>query len=565
MKNLDDCFLSNRCILDSSASPQNDKPANYTLQNTRESGLVTRKTSNERRNSVRKSMSLIKTKSAQYYVAVLCAALALYIVSCAPGALWQDSGLIQYRIWHNDIEGFFGLAVSHPLFYILAIGVKYIPVGQFAHRVNLVSAIAGAFAVANMFLLVRLWLGRNFPAVVAALTLAVSHTFWRHASIIETYTLWTALFLAGLIMLLQYTRNGQVRYLYWLGLLSGLSIAVHVFALIPLICYIAFVVFLLAKKEIHIKNLVIIVLLWVLGALPLEYLIVKNIIQTGNFTGTLASAAFGNRWQVAVLNTSLSIKMVKENILYILLNFPTPNFLLFFAGCLALLKTSPDRRFRNIILALTVLFFLFAFRYNVPDRYAFFIPFYCLVSILTGYGTNVLWSRKNIRIPTFFVLLFCILPVGVYDALPSLAEKMQLNIGTRNDIPYRDDYKYFLQPWKTGYKGAELFANEALNTVEDGAIIYADITTIGPLLYLQQVKGKRQDVKIVSGTINSNDAPKFDEHTVMQLLKAGQVYVVSNKPGYCPQFVLDNYDLIRAGILWRIVKSEGRTEPTANK
>jgi hypothetical protein len=510
-------------------------------------------------------LTLIKTKSAQHYVVVLCAALALYIVSCAPGALWQDSGLIQYRIWHNDIEGFFGLAVSHPLFYILAIGVKYIPVGQFAHRVNLVSAIAGAFAVANMFLLMHLWLGRNLPALVAALTLAVSHTFWRHASIIETYTLWTALFLAGLIMLLQYTRTGRVRYLYWLGLLSGLSIAVHTYALIPLVCYAVFVAFLLAKKEIHIRNLVIIILLWVLGALPFEYLIIKNIIQTGNFTGTLASAAFGYRWEAAILNTSLSVRMAKENFLYILLNFPTPNFLLFFAGCFGLFKTSPSRRFRNIILALTVLLFLFAFRYNVPDRYAFFIPFYCLVSILTGFGANVLWNQKHLKIPAFLVLFFCILPAGVYAALPSLAEKMQLNIGTRNDVPYRDDYEYFLRPWKTGYKGAELFANEALSTVDNGAVIYADATTIGPLLYLQQVKGKRPDVKIVSGTVNSKDAPKFDEQTIRQLLKAGQVYVVSNKPGYCPGFVLDNYNLIRAGILWRVVKSEERTEPIANK
>jgi hypothetical protein len=510
-------------------------------------------------------VTLTKTKCVRYYVAVLCAALALYIVSCAPGPLWQDSGLIQYRIWHNDIEGFFGLAISHPLFYILAIGVKYVPVGDFVHRVNLVSTIAGAFAAANMFLLVRLWLGRHLPAIVAALTLAVSHTFWRHASIIETYTLWTALFLAGLIMLLQYTRTGQVRYLYWLGLLSGLSIAVHTLALIPLVCYAVFVVFLLAKKEIHIRNLIVTALLWTAGALPFEYLVVKNIIQTGDFTGTLASAAFGNHWQAAVLNTSLSIKMVKENFLYILLNFPTPNLLLFFAGCFALFRISPDQRFRNIILALTVLFFLFAFRYNVPDRYAFFIPFYCLASILTGFGANVLWNQKLLKVPAFLVLLFCILPIGVYAALPSLAEKMQLDIGTRNDIPYRNDYEYFLRPWKTGYKGAELFADEALNTMEDGAVIYADITTIGPLLYLQEVKGKRPDVKIVSGTVNSTDAPKFNERTIGQLLKAGQVYVVSNKPGYCPQFVLDNYDLIRAGVLWRIAKSEGQTAPITSK
>ena len=501
-------------------------------------------------------MILIKTKSAQYYIVVLCGALTLYIISCAPGALWQDSGLIQYRIWHNDIEGFLGLAISHPLFYILAIGAKYIPLGEFAHRVNLVSAIAGAFAVANMFLLVRLWLGRNLPAVVAAVTLAVSHTFWRHASIIETYTLWTALFLAELIMLLQYTRIRRVRYLYWLGLLSGLSIAVHMLASIPLICYTVFIAFLIAKKEIHIRNIVIIALLWIAGALPYEYLIVKNIIQTGDLTGTLASAAFGQRWQGAVLNASLSMTIVKENFLYILLNFPTPNFLLFFAGCFGLFKMSLGRGFRNIILALTVLFFLFAFRYTVPDRYAFFIPFYCLISILIGIGTDFLQRQKNPKIPVFLVLLFCILPVGVYAALPSLAQKMQLDIGTRNDISYRDDYEYFLRPWKTGYRGAELFADEALDLPEDNAVIYADTTSVGPLLYLQELKGKRPDVKIVSGTVNSKDAPKFDEQSIGQLLETGPVYVVSPSPGYCPRFVLDRYDLVQAGILWQVVKSK---------
>jgi len=32
------------------------------------------------------------------YFAVLFAAVALYVISCAPGALWQDSGMYQYRI-----------------------------------------------------------------------------------------------------------------------------------------------------------------------------------------------------------------------------------------------------------------------------------------------------------------------------------------------------------------------------------------------------------------------------------------------------------------------------------
>ncbi len=66
------------------------------------------------------------------YIAVLLAAAVLYIATCAPGPLWQDSGMYQYRIRHSDIEGNLGLALSHPLYHIIGIGVKYIRLGEFA-------------------------------------------------------------------------------------------------------------------------------------------------------------------------------------------------------------------------------------------------------------------------------------------------------------------------------------------------------------------------------------------------------------------------------------------------
>jgi hypothetical protein len=490
------------------------------------------------------------------YLAVFCSGLVLYAVSCAPGALWQDSGLIQYRIWHNDIEGFLGLAISHPLFYILGIGAKYIPLGEYGYRVNLVSAVAAAVAVANLFLFVRLWLGRNFPAVIAALTLALSHTFWAHASIIETYTLWAALFFAELIMLLEYTKTRQIRYLYWLGLLNGLAIADHMLASMPLLCYSVFLIVLLLRKEIQFRHLGIVVLCWIIGALPYEYLIIKNILQSGDVAGTLASAAFGERWRGAVLNTTLSAKIIKEDILFILLNFPTPNIVLFFAGCFALFRLSMSRALRNVLLGVTILFFVFAFRYTVPDRYAFFIPFYCTVAVFMGLGTHLFQNRISGRVFGPLVLVFSLLPIGVYAAAPALAEKMQFNIGTRSDIPYRDDYRYFLQPWRTGDNGAERFAQEALEVKEKEAVIYADQTTVGPLLYVQQVQRKRPDVKIVSGVIKSEGAPKFDEQTIGQLLKERAVYVVSRRAKCCPAFVLDNYDLVQADVLWRVVKRE---------
>lgn len=480
--------------------------------------------------------------------------MVLYVVSCAPGALWQDSGLIQYRVWHNDIEGSLGLALSHPLYYMLAIVAKYVPFGEFAYKVNLVSAIAAAAAVANMYLLVRLWLGRNLPALAAAITLAISHTFWFHAGVAETYTLWTALFTGELIMLLQYIRTGRPDDLYWLGLLNGLAMAVHILALIPLLCYDAFIFYLLVKRKLRMGDLLVVILLWIIGALPYEYLIFETISRTGDIAGTLASAVFGTRWKGAVLNTSLSMQTAGENFLYILSNFPTPNILLFFVGCFGLFRISSRRAFRNVLLGSMALFFIFAFRYTVPDRFAFFIPFYCGVSILIGLGVYLLQDQMNRKAFAFLIIFFSVLPIGVYTAAPMLAKKTHLNIGTRGNIPYRNDYEYFLRPWKTLYTGAERFAAEALDAAEQNAVIYADSTTAGPLLLAQEVEGKRPDVKIVSGSMNSKDAPKLDAQTIGQLLEKGAIYVVCPRPQYCPQFVLDNYDLVQVGILWRVTK-----------
>ena len=74
--------------------------------------------------------------------------------------------------------------------------------------------------------------------------------------------------------------------------------------------------------------------------------------------------------------------------------------------------------------------------------------------------------------------MFSLLPVGIYTIAPQLARRANLRIGTRQDIPYRNDYEYFLRPWKTGYVGAERFATEALQGVEQpvtrGRLAFAD-------------------------------------------------------------------------------------------
>ena len=488
------------------------------------------------------------------YGVVFLAALILYVATCAPGVLWQDSGVYQYRIWHNDIEGKLGLALSHPLYHLIGIGVKYIPIGEFAYRVNLISAVAGAFAVANLFLLVRLWLKKNLPALLAAVTLAVSHTFWRHSVIAEDYTLYAALLLAELIMLLQYVKTKRVVFLYFLGFFNGLAIATHMFASIDFICYLIFLVVLLVKKQIRFRDFGVIAGLWIIGASPYEYLVIKKYIETGDFAATMSSAFFGERWRSSVFNMRLSARLIKENMIMTAYNFPTPNVLFFFAGFYGLKKVPSSRAFKNILLALSVLFFVFAFRYTVPDRYAFFIPFYCIACILIGVGFDFCIRQSHHRILPFLVFVLALLPIPVYLIAPIAAERLQFNLGTKREIPYRNEYRWFLRPWRRCSYGPERFANEVFETVDRNAVIRADTTTAAPLLYMQEVKGRRGDIKIISSLISSEGSPELNGDTIEKLLEERSVYVVSAIKGYCPDFLLERYSFEPAGIIWRVVK-----------
>ena len=483
-----------------------------------------------------------------WYCAVLFCAGILYTAGCAPGLLWQDSGLIQYRVLHGDIRGIFGLALSHPLFYLIASAVKTVPLGNLFWRINMTAAFFACITVANLYLFMRLFLGRHLPAVITALSLGLAHSFWRHSCIAETYTLWSALFTTELLFLLIYIRSHKRYWLYALALVNGLALSVHMLAVISLLCYVIYIICITGKHGLKVRHILFIVSLWVLGALPYEILFIQQWISTGDFSSTLCSALFGDRWQDDVLNMSISGKIIKENILFLILNFPTPNILLFFAGIYGLFRVSMAKSLRRIIMALAVLYLLFAFRYTVADRYAFFIPFYIIFALLMGVGVYIIQNRFT----GILVIVLSIIPIFIYLNAPVWARQMNFSLGTRNDIAFRNDYDYFLKPWKTGQNSAEQFARTALDQVSANALIYADMTTVTPLLITQQINKYRIDVSLISELLSSPDAPVLNADTVAGLLQERDIYVVSYKKGNCPGFIRNNYRFVRSGILWQV-------------
>jgi hypothetical protein len=256
---------------------------------------------------------------------------------------------------------------------------------------------------------------------------------------------------------------------------------------------------------------------------------------------------------VDVLNTTLSWTLVRESLLLIVLNFPTPNALLFVVGGAALCKMRSVPAFRSILAALLVLFFVFAFRYTVSDRYAFFIPCYAVTSAIIGLGAHSVRETLPRRASAILIVAFALLPAVVYAAAPRAARRIGMDIGTRADIAYRADYVYFLRPWKTSEDGAECFARDALGAAGPDAVIYADTTTVAPLLLVQEIEGRRADVQVVTGIIRSRGAPPYDAELFEQLLASRPIYVTSDRQGYAPPFVLGRYDLRRTGPLWQVI------------
>jgi hypothetical protein len=488
------------------------------------------------------------------YFAVLLCSLILYCLTCAPSSLWQDGSMFHYRIWYDNIRGDLGLALAHPLYHYIGMMVKQIPFGEFGLRVNLISALFGAITVANIFLLLKLWTSKTLPALLGAATLAFSWTFWQQSVIAEVYTLYSASLMAELILLMLYVRSRQQKFLYLLALFNGLSIANHMFGIIPLACYLVYIIFLLVKKELSAKVVIVAATLWVVGALPYEYLIIKDMVNSGEIIATLSSALFGVGFSGNVLNTSLSLRIIMENFVFIGYNFATPNIILFAVGVVSINKFTTLKSFAKVILAITILFLIFAFRYTVADRYAFFLPFYCMASILIGLGANTIFEKYNKKSLLVAILMLTLLPIPIYAAAPVIAEKMQVKLGTRRKIPYRNEYTYFLRPWQHSNNGAALFGRDALRTVEDNAIIIGECVTAYALWYSQVIEGINPGADILS--INGHYENPIDiptEENMDALLRQRPVYVVTAMRGYCPQFMLDDYDFIQKGPLYQIV------------
>jgi tetratricopeptide (TPR) repeat protein len=119
-------------------------------------------------------------------VLVFVSAFLVYLRALSPAlAPWRDTGEMSLASWTLGVAH----PTSYPLYVLLGHLARFVPLGNFAYRLNVLSAAAGASAVALLFSVVRRR-GGLFPALAAAAWLGFNASFWTVSSVSEMYSLW---------------------------------------------------------------------------------------------------------------------------------------------------------------------------------------------------------------------------------------------------------------------------------------------------------------------------------------------------------------------------------------
>jgi hypothetical protein len=164
--------------------------------------------------------------ASEYLIAALVAALpfCVYLATMYPGL--TEIGDATKFAFVGKVLGT-PHAPGYPLYVMVSHLFSYLPWGTLAYRMNALSALFGACAVAISYLLVRrLDVGR-MAAVAAALALGFGDAFWSRSEYAKYYTLNAALVAWGFVALLRWGKTLRPRDLYWTVAIFALASGNH--------------------------------------------------------------------------------------------------------------------------------------------------------------------------------------------------------------------------------------------------------------------------------------------------------------------------------------------------
>lgn len=493
---------------------------------------------------------------ARLVISSLIGSLALYALTCAPGLLWQDSAMFQYRVERFNLAGDIGLPLAHPLYIVLAKLVAFLPLGESAFRVNLFSALCGAVALALLADLLYSLTSSIWAGLIGVISLAISHTFWTHSVIAEVYNLYTVGLFAELCLIERLMRTRHIKWLVLAALVNGLNLSNHLMAILHWPAYAGLLYWAARQRLLRPAHVAGILAALAVGSSLYLYIIALELMAGRPFVEVFREALVGppHRAEHVLAYSFPWLRQIRNSVIYFGLNFPTPIILLAPIGFAAALRAASLRWIAWLAGGMSVVAFVFAFRYTVPDQFAFFTPCYALVSLFIGIGAAH-FTRSSSAMRTSCLVL-AMLPVAVYEFAPPVMSARKMSIGLSRELAYRDNYEYFIRPRKNGYRGTERYVREALERAAPDGLIYADTTVINALIYARDIWRVEPNV-ILFGAGDILPDPPTAEPTVAAIsafVDRGAAWSAVADSIYMPNWVREAFTTEPDGLLYRLVR-----------
>jgi MFS family permease len=466
------------------------------------------------------------------FVSLFLFSLSTYLATLAPSITWRHDGADGGDL----ITAAYTLGIPHPtgypLYVLLARLFTFLPWGDIAYRVNLMSAFFAAATVPLVYLAssnllaprmetdqgpvlsgacseprqrAEGWndrIGAPVASVTAALAFAFSPVFWSQAVIAEVYTL-NAFFVALVIYLLSHyagTRSfsSGPRLWYSLAFIYGLSLGNHLSMLLLLPAGLFLVVRGEFRPFLKPKTLATASVFFLLGLSVYLYLPLRAAQHppinwgdphTGPGFTWLVSARLYRRFVFALPWKYIPARVSAWSALLVQ-QFGWWGLSLVLIGLW--FWWSEDRTFCVFSAIFVVINSIYAISYNTTDSYIYLIPSFLVMALWLGKGVHCALVAFRTFLPFDYaqnrgriVRTVCILILCAFLLLPLVSL-----VGNYEALDLSSDHT------------ASKYGTEVLSTLAANAIILTDTDPhTFALWYFRYVEGVRPDVAILNTTL----------------------------------------------------------------
>ena len=475
-------------------------------------------------------------------------ALVIYISTLAPGVYFGDSGELAAAAYN--------LGIAHPPGYplYLLLGKLFgtlIPIGEFAFRMNLMSAVFAALTVGVLYAISRVLGSQSWASAGVAMIGGFGQTFWAHAVVTEVYSLAAFFFCLLLLWILTWVKTRNPLWLQLASVTAGFAMTHHISIAFYLLVLCLFVVF---KQPDLLKNRWLLLRSGLCFALPMLiylYLPLRSLADPLNDWGnpeTLRSLVdhmtarqfsgmfLAHGWPGLVFQWGQFLELLREQ---------WPFYILFlsFAGLISGFRNS--RKELVLLLCLLAMNLAFSLGYFISDIDAYFISGFLLLAILTGFALQGIQSWLCKTFPAHGKRIGGILITGA--AFFTVTAHFAVMDQSKNHL-------------------AAFQSTRILDSLEKNSVLFvSDEEILFPLVYFKIVKNYRPDIALYDLKQNIFFIPspkKRSEVTMADLRQFSLALVNEGRPVYFSEPLFPDCHYQPFGLVFKM-SPPGKTPPPA--